>query len=288
MNRLPIKHFVSALISVLAVLVTYGPVFASDDSYSFGVVPQQSASRLANMWVPALKYWSKASGVNLVFTTAKDIPTFEACLAAGAYDFAYMNPYHYTVFHNISGYEAFGRQMDKKLKGILVVKKDSGHDSLSSLDGSEIAFPSPAAFGASVIPRAELSAGSVSFDPIYVKSHDSVYRAVAAGLFEAGGGVMRTFRTIDPEIRAQLSILYQTEGYTPHAFAAHGNVPSEIVERVKQVMTDGSIDNGTLSVLGFTGVQVADNADWDDVRSLNLASSHTEIIDHESLSCHSD
>lgn len=51
--------------------------------YTFGVVPQQSATRLARDWVPFLTAVSKRSGVDLRFATATDIPTFEACLAAG-------------------------------------------------------------------------------------------------------------------------------------------------------------------------------------------------------------
>ena len=288
MHRLPIKVLKPILLTASVIAATGGTSLADQTVYSVGVVPQQSASRLAKMWVPALTAWSEAAGVELAFTTAKDIPTFEACLAAGAYDFAYMNPYHYTVFHDLSGYEAFAHQKEKRLKGLLVVKKDSGRDALSDLDGAKIAFPSPAAFGASVIPRAELSAQGIAFEPTYVKSHDSVYRAVVAGLFDAGGGVIRTFKTIDPEIRDQLTVVYRTEGYTPHAFAANKKVPQDIISRVSTAIIDTQVSSNVLDALGFTGIQPATDSDWDDVRSLNLASSHTEIVDSGTLSCHSD
>ncbi|MEP4339282.1 MAG: phosphate/phosphite/phosphonate ABC transporter substrate-binding protein, partial [Roseobacter sp.] len=186
--------------------------------YSFGIVPQQSASRLAQVWVPILAQLEKETGYKLKFTTAKDIPTFETCLAGKAYDFAYMNPYHYTVVHETAGYEAFAHQADKKLKGILVARADAQPGDLAQLNQKAIAFPSPAAFGASVIPRAELTAQNIDFDPVYVKSHDSVYRAVALGLFPAGGGVMRTFNNLPDDLKSQLKIIYQTDAYTPHAF----------------------------------------------------------------------
>ena len=172
----------------------------------FGIVPQQSASRLAEVWVPFLDYLSRTSGARVVFATAKDIPTFEACLVSGAYDVAYMNPYHYTVFHEAPGYTAFARQKKKRLRGLVVARKDSGVEDLRDLRGQAVAFPSPAAFGASVIPRAEMRSAGIAIRPLYVKSHDSVYRAVAAGLMTAGGGVLRTFGNIDPEIREQLRI----------------------------------------------------------------------------------
>jgi len=65
---------------------------------TFGIVPQQSASRLAKMWGPLMAELGAQTGVTFSFQTTKDIPTFEACLAAGAYDIAYMNPMHYAIF----------------------------------------------------------------------------------------------------------------------------------------------------------------------------------------------
>ncbi|MFT7672206.1 MAG: ABC-type phosphate/phosphonate transport system substrate-binding protein [Gammaproteobacteria bacterium] len=38
-------------------------------------------------------------GFKVNFKTAPNIPTFKKRLAAGEYGFAYMNPYHYTVFN---------------------------------------------------------------------------------------------------------------------------------------------------------------------------------------------
>ena len=69
----------------------------------FGVVPQQSATKLAKQWVPLLNYLSEKTGHTIHFATAKDIPTFEQRCANGEYDLAYMNPYHYVVFHESPG-----------------------------------------------------------------------------------------------------------------------------------------------------------------------------------------
>lgn len=250
-----------------------------------GIVPQQSATRLARIWTPVLDAIAEASGHQLRFSTAKDIPTFEACLAQGAYDIAYMNPYHYTVFHDQAGYTAFARQQDKQLRGLIVVRNDADIESLADLEGADIAFPSPAAFGASVIPRAELRATDVSFTPHYVKSHDSVYRAVSAGLMPAGGGVMRTFNTVDDTVRADLKIIYRTDGYTPHAFAAHPDLPDAMVTDIRSAMQGLSAD--MLASLGMAGLEAAEDGDWDDVRGLNLRQEQTEIVEQGGATCHS-
>lgn len=268
--------------------VPFGGASAAEEILSFGVVPQQSATRLAAIWVPYMRALSEVSGFKFKFFTAKDIPTFEACLVKGAYDVAYMNPYHYTVYHERSGYRAFARQKDKKLKGLLVARVDSSINDIEDLDANIVAFPSPAAFGASVIPRAEMKSGGIQFFPKYVKSHDSVYRAVSAGLIPAGGGVLRTFNTVPEDIRAKLKVIYKTEGYTPHAFAAHPKLSVSVVTSIQEAMLEMNFSHAKLlKPLGMKGIEIGVDADWDDVRKLNLTSSDTNIVEGDRLPCHS-
>ena len=271
----------------LAALFPHSPAHANENKpLFFGIVPQQSATRMAEIWLPVINEMKAKTGLDIRFTTTKDIPTFEACLARGAYSLAYMNPYHYTTFHDLAGYQAFARQKDRNLKGILVARKDSGLASLKDLDGKQVAFPSPAAFGASVLPQAEAKREGLEIDPIYVKSHDSVYRAVALGLFPAGGGVERTFNSFPEEVRASLTIIYTTGAYTPHAFAAHKDLPPETVAALQSAML-AITDPALLSPLGMKGFEAGGNADWDDVRALNLPISQIETIADEDGQCHS-
>ena len=267
-----------ALISAAALCAigfTSVPAASADAAkvYSFGIVPQQAASKLARLWTPILKHVSLKSGHVLVFKTAKNIPAFEKELAAGNYDFSYMNPYHYTVFSQSPGYRAFARQADKRIRGIMVVRKDSATQGLRDLSGSQIAFPAPAAFAASVLPRAKLSKDGIPFTAKYVSSHDSVYRGVAKGLFPAGGGIERTFGNVAPEIREQLKVLWMTEGYTPHAFAAHPGVEAEVARAVSAAFLGMNADDAgkaLLKSINFKAVQSAKDSDWDDVRALGI------------------
>lgn len=272
---------------LLILLPNSGPSKA--ETVTFGVVPQQSASRLARVWLPVLNDLSRETDFKFRFATAKDIPTFEACLAKGVYDIAYMNPYHYVVFHEISGYQAIAKQSDKKLKGILVTRKDSAVRELRDLASQEVAFPSPAAFGASVLPRAEMTAKGIAFTPVYVKSHDSVYRAVADGLLPAGGGVLRTWNTVAPEVRAKLRVFYQTEGYTPHAFAVRGDMPEAMHAKISTALhTLATRNPKALEALGMIGIDLSSDKNWDDIRALGLSKTQTDVVDAVSGKCPSD
>lgn len=245
----------------------------SDKIYSFAIVPQQAASKLARQWSPLLAHITTQTGIKLRFVTTKNIPVFEEELLQGSYDFAYMNPYHYVVFHDKQGYNALNNAKEKRINGIIVVKKDSEITTLQQLADSELAFPSPAAFAASILPRASLSKLGIAFTPKYVMSHDSVYLSVAKGLYPAGGGIMRTFNSISPQLQSQLSILWKSPGYTPHAIAAHPNVAAELQQRVQQALTDlDTTEEGRklLEPLSIKGWQNASDSDWDDVRDLNI------------------
>jgi phosphonate transport system substrate-binding protein len=246
---------------------------AAQKPLEFGIVPQQSASRLAEDWGPVLAEISKRSGVAVVFRTAPSIPGFEERLGKGDYDLAYMNPYHYVVFHKASGYRAFAREQDRKIKGILVVKKNSPYRKPADLAGKTVVFPAPAAFAASILPQAEFGRLKIPIEAKFVASHDSVYRAVASGLQEAGGGIQRTFEAAPVEVRDALRVLSETPAYTPHAFAAHPRVPQEILAKVLSAMASLSADETgqrLLAPLAFKGIAAAQDKEWNDIRALDI------------------
>ena len=246
---------------------------AAQKPLEFGIVPQSSASRMAEEWGPLLAEISRRSGVALVFRTAPNIPGFEERLGKGDYDLAYMNPYHYVVFHTASGYRAFAREQDRKIKGILVVRKASTYRKPADLAGKTVVFPAPAAFAASILPQAEFGRLKIPIEAKFVSSHDSVYRAVASGLQEAGGGIQRTFEASPPEVRDALRVLAETPAYTPHAFAAHPRVAPEILARVFAAMASLSADETgqrLLAPLAIKGIAAAQDKEWNDIRALDI------------------
>lgn len=257
----------------LVVACVFTSVQVRADTLVFGIVPQQSAKKLASLWTPICNYLSQKTGHTIKFSTAKDIPTFEQRVLNGAYDIAYMNPYHYTVFHEKPGYEAIAHQADKRIKGIVVVAKDSDITSLDQLNNTTLAFPSPAAFAASVLPRAKMKSDGINFEPKYVSSHDSVYLNVSKGLFPAGGGVQRTFNNTSQAVRDSLRVLWTTPGYTPHAIAVKPGTSSATVDALKQAFIGMNTDpegQALLQTIKFAKLRLAINEDWDDVRALNI------------------
>lgn len=244
-----------------------------ENEYLFSVVPQQTKNRTVAAWRPLLDYLESETGAVFHLLIAKSFLGFEKELENGVPHFSYMNPYQYTRFHERSGYTAQVKAKNKKIQGIIVIQRDSPIKKLSYLNGQEIVFPTPHNFAATILPQAYLRKQNIGFSPSYVGSHDNVYLNVAFGRIPAGGGVLRTLNALTPDVAAKLHILWMTEGFTPHAIAASPRTSIDIVNKVRQALTNlADKPSGTkilkdLKVEGFIG---AKDSDWDDVRKLNI------------------
>lgn len=272
-NRILIA-FLATLIATTVVCFVY-PARADTPlgGYAFGIGPSQSAIELAKRWTPIMQYLTEKSGVSLQFKTAKDIPTFQQQMREELYDFAYINPYHYLLYHKSNGYTAFAREKNGKLVGVLLVKKDGPIRDVSQLKGKTIAFPAANALAATWLPLQMLREKSITVTPQYVNSMDSVYRAVAKGLFPAGGGEMRTLGTIGPEVRNQLRVLWTSKALPPFPFVAHPRVPKEVVAKVQKALNQMDGDPQGIALLkanNYKGIGPTDDADYDAMRKMNI------------------
>ena len=227
-----ISGVVYVLLLVISIILPNA--YASDrPGYILARAPQQSPTTLYKVWSPFASYLSKETGVNIQLKVYASRKEFEEALIKGEPDFVYMNPYYHTISKKKQGYVSLVRSDAKMLKGILVVRRDNPVKSIHDLEHKKLAFPSPNALSASLYPRALLfEQHGVKVEPIYVGTHDNVYRHVFLGKAVAGGGVMRTFLQESPELRDQLRIIYETPGLAPHPLSAHPRVPGALRSRI--------------------------------------------------------
>ena len=265
------KHLVFLYLSFICIISAHAQ--EKETQLSFGVVPQQSPQKLAATWGPVLNEISKDIGIDLVFATAKDIPTFEKNLSAGMYDVAYMNPYHYVEFAKLPGYQAIVKQANKKIRGVIVVAKDGEIREVEQLANALIAFPAPAAFAATIIPQSYLERANISYTPVYVSSHDSVYMNVARGFLPAGGGIIRTLEALPEDIKNKLSIVWQSDAYSPHAIAVHPRLSSSKTELLQNgfLKINSETKRNILDAINFDGFELAQDEQWNDVRTLSIS-----------------
>jgi phosphonate transport system substrate-binding protein len=259
----------------LALILSVGGLSSSwAAAYSFAIAPQQSREEIMRRWAPIVQHVAQTTGVELELTTGSDIPSYQNEIKNGKFDFAFVNAYHYTLFHESVGYDAFARQQGADTVGIIVVRKDSPIKSVADLQGLTVAFPAPTAIAATVLQLSYLNSQKVEVRPTYMTTMDNVYSAVARGLHPAGGGEMRTFESMDSTMRNDLRILWTAPALPAHPFFAHPRVPKEVVAKVQKAMVElGTTDSGKhlLRAVRFKGIEATSDADYNDVRSLHLS-----------------
>ena len=194
-----LRHFVfstASIVLLIAVLLVGRPAYAAclgDPNAvvvrSVYVVPQFSPTHLYAAWAPVLEKVGMYAKSCFELHIPATIPAFEKDILAGKADFAFMNPYHLVMSRRAQGYEPLLADGTLLLDGIIVVKSDSPITSITELKSKKIAFPSPNAFGASLLMRSLFSKAHIPINPVYVRTHGNVYRAVIVGDVDAGGGI---------------------------------------------------------------------------------------------------
>jgi len=230
-------------------------------AYSFVVMPQFTAGEIHRDWTPLLQRLGAEAGATLTLKLAPSIPRFEAEVLAGSPDFAYLNPYHAVMAMRAQAYLPLVRD-HKPLTGILVVRRSDAVKSVQELDGREIAFPSPNAFGASLWMRALLAERErVQVTPNYVQTHTNVYRQVLLGKAAAGGGIHSSLLQERDEVRNELRVLLETPPAAPHPVVAHPRVPAKLRQAVADALlhcTRDAAGQALLQAVALPNPQAAD------------------------------
>lgn len=222
------------------------PASVTAKIYSVGVVPQFEQRQLVHIWRPLLDELEHRTGLKFRLAGTPRISSFEKKVELGEFDFVYMNAYMVSKSQHDQKYIPLIMDGGRAMKGIVVVHKDSPIKDIKELNGQEMVFPAPNAFGASMVVRRELQElHGVTIKPIYAQTHSSVYLHIAKKLAIAGGGVARTLHEQDAHIKNNLRILYTTQPLPPHPISAQERIPEQIREKVKNALLEmGQTEEG--------------------------------------------
>jgi len=257
-HRSPVPvRWCACLIQLFGGLVLLGAAFANAAAdYTLAVVPQASPTDTYRRWAAFAEYVQPALDKRLQLRVYRTFEQFETDLLNGRVDFAYMNPYQFLMAQKAQGYLPLVRDGSRLLSGFLVVRRDSPIQSVKQLDGQEIAFPDPNAFGASLYMRALLQEKEhIHFTARYLTTHANVYRHVIFGSVAAGAGVNLTLANDRPEIRAALRVLYETPGTVPHPLCAHPRIPAALREAMTQAVLAMAKDENGRAILQSTDLR---------------------------------
>lgn len=119
------------------------------------------------------------------------------------------------------------------------------------------------------LTRAHIHSEEILFEPMALRG--SVCRAVATGLYPAGGSTRDTFQSAGLEIKDKLCVAWETEKYASHALAVSPRSAQDDIRKIQDALVtfDGPKKNkNILHSLRFNGRGRAADEDRNDVRTL--------------------
>lgn len=118
-------------------------VYADDSALLLGVFPRRNANVTIRMFKPLAEYLSVKTGRKVTIDTAKNFPVFWENVMKGEYDIVHYNQLHYIESNQKLGYQVIAQNEEfgvKKIRGALIVRKDSGINSVKDLKGKTVLF----------------------------------------------------------------------------------------------------------------------------------------------------
>ncbi|HCA26395.1 MAG TPA: hypothetical protein DEP05_01895 [Betaproteobacteria bacterium] len=208
----------------------------------FGVLPVQSPTRLAGMFMPLAAGIGRALGRPVEFVTAPGFSSFMARVERREYDIIYLNPLLFTVAKPV-GYRAIVKVAQEPFIGILVVRKDSP---LKTLDAAtlprhlRVGFPDPNAYAATIMTRRYLRSRGIPLgrncQVQYFGSQNSVLMAVHSGLVDIAGAWPPALRSMPRAVRDDLRIIAKTPPQPQMPIAVRDDLPPAEVKRLQRYL----------------------------------------------------
>jgi len=223
----------------------YAPQFADKPAIAsteqvFAVHPLHNPARLFAVYGPIVEYLNaNIPEIRFRLEASRDYAEFDKKLYARKFHFALPNPYQ-TVKALDRGYRVFGKMGDdENFRGIILVRRDSGINSVADLKGKSVSYPAPTALAATMMPQYFLHTHGLDVnrdvENVYVGSQESSILNVYAGNVAAGATwpvPWMAFVREQPEKARELEVKWQTETLPNSSLVARDDVAPALVEKV--------------------------------------------------------
>ncbi len=192
MKRSILRMIGVAVLTAITVVLGSGPASAE---IRFGTLPRLSAAELQTMYAPLAGYLAKETGEKVSIVVPKTFDDFKRAVKAGKIDIGFANPLVYVQVKEKVDVEPLALSSDvtsgTRLRGIVIVRKDSGINSLQDLRGKKISFmakDSPAAylFQVLLLSKAGLEMHKDFTVLPFAKRHDRIIKEVLDKTADAG------------------------------------------------------------------------------------------------------
>lgn len=187
---LPLRRAtLAAAFALTCSMLGAAPARAASDTLTIGLIPAEDSQAMIESSKQVIEQLQQQTGMKVKPFVATDYNGIIEALRARKLDVAYLGPFSYVLAASVADVEAFSVAVTKKsgksaYKSMIVVRADSGIDSLDALRNHTFAFVDPSSASGHLFPKAGLQ--QAGYDPeklfsrvVFSGSHDASLLAVA-------------------------------------------------------------------------------------------------------------
>jgi phosphonate transport system substrate-binding protein len=240
--------------------------------YTLGVHPLHNPKKLYSVFNPLAKYLSdQLEDVTIRVQASKDYPSYDQKLAQKAFDLTLPNPYQ-TITHYQYGYQTIAQMgTNDNFRGIILVRKDSGIQTIDDLRGKKISYPAPTALAATMMPQYFLHQQGLDLKndttTLYVGSQESSIMNVYLKLTAAGATWPIPWYDLlknQPNVAKALKIGWQTDPLPNNSFSYRTDtVKAAHAKKIQSLLTQLHTNERGQELLALMNIQRVFPADND-------------------------
>lgn len=268
-------YFVGGIVVALVIsFVTPGAI--AGEPLRFGVLPRFRVVETVEYFQPLADYLSGKLGREVQLIPGKDYPSFWQSIANREYDLVLMNQYQYVKANKEVGYRVIAKNEEggaTSMFGAIIVRKDSGIQSLRDLAGKKILFGGDShAMIAYIAPtyllkQAGLAAGK-DYESEFAKNPSVAVVAVAQRFANAAGAGDLALRAesvskhTDPN---ELHALVRSEPIAQLPWAVKRDLDKAVVTSVRNLLLELHATEEGRAVLKsakLTAIRAAEDTDY--------------------------
>lgn len=229
-----------------------------------GLIPAEDAEEMLRNYEPVKEYLSERLGIPVEIMVTSDYSAAIEAMRSKHIDMAWFGPFSYIIAHNIAGAEAIVNGVRRSdggsdYRSVIVVRADSGIESLNDLKGKSFAFVDPTSTSGHLIPKKILIENGIDpendFNQVfYAGTHNAVGYAIANGKVDAGAigdnvyNRMVTQGEINPEIN---KIIYTSDPIPGSPIVIRGDLPEDLKLAIQTALIE--MDEQTIHKVGGWG-----------------------------------
>jgi len=257
---------------------------AANQTLVMGVFPRRNSVATVKMFTPLTRYLSEEIGVQVKLETAKNFPTFWKKVTDLRYDIVHYNQLHYLLSHDESGYEVFAKNEEfgsSTLRSSLVIRKDSGIESIEDLRGKKIIFGGGkrAMIAYVGVKLMLMKHGLFESDYTTILARNPPNSSLAVFFKKAEAGGVGDIALTVPAVRKRVNsneLTYLKSAYSqPHMpWAFNSKIDLETRKKIRLAfvkLNNTTTGKDTLRMAGMTGVLPAKDGDFESSRKIYRA-----------------